>query len=139
LRSGVVNVTEDRALFCDGKHQKMQGFMEVCMLLLLYQESRHGYGLIEHLAFFGFSEEQLNISTLYKTLRKMELEGSVASCWEVGGQGPKKRVYNITNVGKNELENWVQILKVRKTRIEMLLDKYEETTKPAAVTNRNCD
>lgn len=79
---------------------------------------------------------ELKLSTLYKTLRKMEQEGSVASCWEVGGQGPKKRVYNITNVGKNELENWVQILKVRKKRIEKLLDKHEETTKPAAQTSK---
>jgi len=80
--------------------------MEVCLLLLLFDKTGHGYGLIEQLTYFGFSEEQINVSTLYRTLRKMEKEGSVISDWEEGGQGPKKRVYNITDTGKKELENW---------------------------------
>lgn len=120
-------MTEDHSLFCKGKHHKMERFMEVCLLLLLYEETGHGYGLIEKLPYFGFSEEQLNVSTLYRTLRKIEKEGLVISVWEEGGQGPKKRVYNITDNGKKELNNWIQVLKTRKARIEKLIYKYEET------------
>ena len=101
--------------------------MEVCLLLLLYEETGHGYGLIEQLSYFGFSEEKLNVSTLYRTLRKMEKEGSVVSVWEEGGQGPERRVYNIADSGKKELENWIQVLRGRKARIEKLINKYEET------------
>lgn len=104
--------------------------MEVCLLLLLYEETRHGYGLIEQLSYFGFSEEKLNVSTLYRTLRKMEKEGSVVSVWEESGQGPERRVYNITDSGKKELENWIQVLRGRKARIEKLINKYEETIQP---------
>jgi PadR family transcriptional regulator PadR len=105
----------------------MERFMEVCLLLLLYEEAGHGYGFIEQLSYFGFSEEQLNVGTLYRTLRKMEKEGSVISVWEEGGQGPKKRVYKITDNGKRELGNWIQFLKDRKARIDKLIKKYESS------------
>ena len=104
----------------------MERFLEVCLLLLLYDEIGYGYGLVEQLASFGFSEDDLNVSTLYRTLRKMEKEGLVTSSWEEGGQGPKRRVYEITVNGKNELDQWIRILKVRKSRIESLIIKYDE-------------
>ena len=117
------------ALFCNGKPHHMERFLEVCLLLLLYDEIGYGYGLIEQLASFGFSDDDLNVSTLYRTLRKMEKEGLVTSLWEEGGQGPKRRVYEITMNGKNELNQWIRILKVRKSRIESLIIKYDEKVK----------
>jgi poly-beta-hydroxybutyrate-responsive repressor len=107
----------------------MERFMEVCLLLLIYEEIGHGYGLVERLAPFGFSEDDLNVSTLYRTLRKMEKEGLVTSSWEKGGQGPKRRVYEITSDGKKELDQWIKILKARKSRIESLIRIYDEKIK----------
>ena len=118
--------TEEHSLFCNGKHHKMERFLEVCLLLLLSNGSGHGYGLIEKLSFFGFSEDELNVSTLYRTLRKMEKEELVTSLWEEGGPGPKRRVYEITEDGKKELDNWIHVLKARKARIERLITKYDE-------------
>lgn len=117
------------ALFCNSKPHHMERFLEVCLLLLLYDEIGYGYGLVEQLASFGFSEDDLNVSTLYRTLRKMEHEGLVTSLWEEGGQGPKRRVYEITRNGKNELDQWIRILKVRKSRIESIIIKYDEKVK----------
>ncbi|MDD2427100.1 MAG: helix-turn-helix transcriptional regulator [Eubacteriales bacterium] len=113
---------------CQKNFQKMQGFMEVCLLLLLYKESGHGYGLIEGLSYFGFTEENLNLSTLYKTLRRMENDGLVRSLWEMGDQGPKKRVYDITDLGRQELEDWVDFLRLRVERIGKVIDRYEKIT-----------
>ena len=119
---------DNRTFFCNGKPHHMERFLEVCLLLLLYDEIGYGYGLIEQLASFGFSEAGLNMSTLYRTLRKMEKEGLVTSQWEEGGQGPKRRVYEITKDGKNELDQWIGILKIRKSRIEVLINQYDEKT-----------
>lgn len=119
-------MSEERALFCNSKHHKMERFLEACLLLLLYDELGYGYGLIEQLAFFGFSEDQLNVGSLYRTLRKMEKEELVESLWEEGGPGPKRRVYEITEIGKKELDHWIQILKMRKVRIDKLIGRYEE-------------
>ncbi len=118
---------EDNNDFCNGSHHKMERFLEGCLLMLLYHDTGHGYGLMEQLSYFGFSEEQVNVSTLYRTLRKMEKAGSVVSTWEEGGQGPPKRVYHLTDSGKEELKHCAHILKTRKAMIEKWINKYEKT------------
>ncbi len=111
---------------CNSKHHKMERFLEVCLLLLLYDEAGYGYGLVEQLAFFGFTKGELNVSTLYRTLRKMEKEEWVTSFWEEGGRGPKRRVYKITGHGKQELAQWITILKAKRARIGKLIGRYEK-------------
>lgn len=110
----------------DHKHCNMHRFMEVCLLVLLQDGEDHGYNLAEQLAEFGFEEEELNISTLYRTLRKMEENGWVASFWEQGGKGPKRRVYAITDIGQHELDDWIKVLEMRKQRIEKLTERYRQ-------------
>ncbi len=109
---------------CESVHY-MRRFMEICMLVLLYSDTYHGYSLAEKLGEFGLKD--INVSTLYRTLRNMEAEGWVKSSWEQGGQGPRRRVYTITDTGKTELCEKTEVLKQRKKRIETLLARYEKT------------
>jgi DNA-binding PadR family transcriptional regulator len=120
---------KDQKLFYTTKSHKMERFLEVCLLLLLYDEVGYGYGLIEQLGYFGFSQDELNISTLYRTLRKMEKENLVLSFWEEGGPGPRRRVYEILEGGRKNLAQWINILEIRKSRIEKLIKKYEDKTR----------
>jgi PadR family transcriptional regulator, regulatory protein PadR len=117
---------DKQTVFCNDKSHHMERFLEVCLLLLLYDEIGYGYGLIEQLVTFGFSPEDLNVSTLYRTLRKMEGEGLVTSLWEESDQGPKRRVYEITSEGKQNLDQWIKVLKMRKSRIENLIVHYDK-------------
>ena len=117
---------KDEGLFCISKKHKMKKFLEVCLLLLLFDTTDYGYGLIEKLADYGFAEEELNVSTLYRNLRKMEEKNLVLSRWEKGVGGPKKRVYEITSEGKEYLDQWIQILEMRKKRIQKVISAYEE-------------
>jgi PadR family transcriptional regulator, regulatory protein PadR len=117
---------DKQTVFCNDKSHHMERFLEVCLLLLLYDEIGYGYGLIEQLVTFGFSPEDLNVSTLYRTLRKMEGEGLVTSLWEESDQGPKRRVYEITSEGKQNLDQWIKVLKMRKCRIENLIVHYDK-------------
>jgi DNA-binding PadR family transcriptional regulator len=107
--------------------------MEVCLLVLLYDEKSekecHGYSLAEKLKDFGFTDEELNISTLYRTLRQMEQNGWVLSHWESGGQGPQRRVYSITAQGRDALDEWAKVLQRRRDRIGRLLDAYSQLEK----------
>ena len=112
----------------DCKHNKMERYLEVSLLLLLSENENHGYGLIEDLIFFGFSEE-LNVGSLYRTLRKMEKNNLVSSHWEKGDSGPRKRVYEVTEVGREELSYWVDVMKMRKQRIQNLIDRYKKLDK----------
>lgn len=119
-------MTDDHSSPIKSKSHKMERFLEVCLLLLLYDNVGYGYGLVEELSYFGFSEEELNVSTLYRTLRNMEKEKLVESFWEEGGQGPKRRVYRISEDGKAELNQRIRIMKMRKSRIEKLIGRYDE-------------
>ena len=110
---------------CEGKYQKMERLLEICLLLLLFEKEGYGYGLIEQLSDFGFTGDDLNIGSLYRTLRKMEDQGLVSSVWEEAVQGPKRRVYTITEKGKQDLHNWIPVLRQRKARIEQLIETYE--------------
>ncbi len=113
---------------CEGTYQKMERLLEICLLLLLFEKEGYGYGLIEELSCFGFSGEDLNIGSLYRTLRKLENKELVSSVWEEAVQGPRRRVYTITEKGKLELHTWIPVLKQRKARIEQLIETYDGMT-----------
>lgn len=113
---------------CGIKYQKMERLLEICLLLLLFDQKGYGYGLIEQLSQFGFTSEDMNIGSLYRSLRKLEDQTLVSSVWEEATGGPKRRVYTITEQGKLELHNWIPILKERKIRIEQLIETYEKIT-----------
>jgi len=112
----------------DCKHHKMERYLEVSLLMLLSENQSHGYGLIEELTDFGF-EKELNVGSLYRTLRKMEKQDLVVSQWEKGDSGPRKRVYQVTEKGKEELSYWIEVMKMRKKRIENLIDRYKDLEK----------
>ncbi len=113
---------------CEIKYQKMEKILEICLLLLLFDQKGYGYGLIEQLSDFGFTGDELNIGSLYRSLRKLEDQALVSSVWEEASGGPKRRVYTITGQGKEELHNWMALLKERKARIELLIETYEKKT-----------
>jgi PadR family transcriptional regulator PadR len=109
------------------KYKHMDRFIEVCLLQLLSKEEGYGYALLSKLTIFGFDEEQLNVSTLYRTLRKMEKKNLVKSKWQKGTQGPKKRVYEISEEGKKDLKEWIKILKGRRMMIDRLVKDFDQT------------
>lgn len=77
-------------------------FVEPCILLLLSKGTSHGYGLMEDLE--KHCGEKVDIGNLYRTLRKMELNGWVKSEWDGNKTGRDRRMYTITKNGKKILE-----------------------------------
>lgn len=119
-------MTEDKqSCLCRGRHGTMERFLRICLMLLLRESNLHGYALMDNLTKFGYAENDINISTLYRTLRKMEKQGLVASRWHSSGKGPKKRVYALTDTGKGTLSEWTEILKEKRARIDNVLQYYE--------------
>ena len=107
---------------CCGRHVPMSRFMETCLLLLLSDGADHGYSLSEKLGEFGF--EDINVSTLYRVMRRMEQGGWVQSQWAQGGKGPQKRVYTITARGKEALAEEITVFEQRRQKIDVLLSRY---------------
>lgn len=110
-----------------GPQGTMAKFMEPCLLLLLKQESSHGYELMEKLSPFGFEGTSSDMATLYRTLRQLEDAGIVTSEWEEGSQGPRRRVYEITEAGYIFLDDWVSIIRGNRERLTRFLGAYDST------------
>src|SRR5215217_1244062 len=75
-------------------------------LVLLREESSYGYELMEGLEGFGF--EQISAGSLYRSLRRTEMDGLSKSEWETSEGGPARRMYSITEAGKSYLAAWAK-------------------------------
>lgn len=111
--------------FCGSRHTRSGRFLEACLLCLLKEEESYGYNLMENLSDFGFIEDEVDISTIYRRLRAIEKEGLVSSSWRESDVGPKKRIYTITDLGSEELADWIRFLGDRKNRITAIMGKYK--------------
>jgi len=102
------------------------GLLEACLLILLKENKSYGYNLMSELHQFGFDEKSLNISVIYRNLRSMEKRNLIVSSWAESDQGPRKRVYEITADGEQDLKNWIWMLKGRRDQITSIIDKYND-------------
>ena len=78
------------------------------LLLMLREWSSYGYELMEKMATFGL--HAMNPGTFYRTLRQMEKDGVVSSCWDTSEGGPARRMYSITEAGEAYLKYWAESL-----------------------------
>ena len=81
-------------------------FLRPYILLLLAEEPAHGYELIGRLAEFGIDQSSTDPSILYRVLRVMEGEGLLSSSLDPSGSGPARKVYELTEEGREVLSMW---------------------------------
>lgn len=98
--------------------------LEPTLLFLVNQKPRHGYNLLIEL------EQQklgsIHPSIIYRILRELEGLGWIQSTWDVDEtQGPPRRIYKITNLGKQALQQWKVQLQQHKNLIEELLARID--------------
>ena len=86
-------------------------FVEPGVLLLLKQKGHsYGYDLCAQLQDHALTDAMIEKAALYRTLRKLEINGNVSSEWETNKSGPARRVYKITKQGEKHLEEWASVL-----------------------------
>lgn len=93
------------------------------LLLLLRDRSSYGYELTERLSALGL--EEINISTVYRTLHQMRKKGMV-SVDKTKGYGPERRMYSVMEAGEAYLESWIDSLERHQKIIEMFLRTYAQ-------------
>ena len=98
--------------------------MKASILLMLKSGEAHGYALLPELDRFGFDLHSLDPSVVYRLLRKMEVAGWVNSHWSEDSQGPRRRVYAITEAGELHLGELVEDLRTTRAQIDHLLELY---------------
>ena len=93
------------------------------MLLTLREGPSYGYEMLGQMAKV-FGPEAESVGTVYRTLRQMERDRLVKSCWETSISGPARRVYTITELGEARLEVRAQALKESLSTIDDFLKSY---------------
>lgn len=112
---------------CKCHKGKREKFIQPCILLLLINEENYGYMIIDKIKEFGFYQSAPDVSVVYRNLNKMESEGYIESRWVTNEPGPAKKIYKITEQGKEYLESYVQFFKERKELFERFIEEYNNT------------
>jgi PadR family transcriptional regulator, regulatory protein PadR len=100
-----------------------RNFLRPCLLLLLAEQTGHGYDLMEQLGDLGIPHA--DPGGLYRTLRAMEQEGLVTSWWEPSDSGPARRTYSITDEGRDWLHAWAGSLREVDRIMKRFVRRYE--------------
>ena len=81
----------------------LPGTLELLILRALVGESRHGYGIVQHLRLA--SDEVLNVgeSALYPALQRLLIKGWVKAEWGTSENNRRARYYTLTATGRKQL------------------------------------
>lgn len=100
-------------------------YLEPSLLLLLKDKPAHGYELMERVGeIFPRASALPDVSTLYRVLARLEAEGAVSSRWE-DGEGAGRKVYSLTEQGREVLAAWVATFRDEHQRLGRFLEKYK--------------
>ena len=106
-----------------GRH--VRGFIQPSLLLQLAKKATHGYELMDALRSAQDAENMADPGMLYRTLRQFEEDGLVTSSWDTAGRGPARRVYQITDAGREYLEWWATDIRKTRAQLDQFLAEYE--------------
>ncbi len=110
---------------CSGKN--MNYFLGPWILLVIYKKGAiHGFQIKKILEEWldGLSIS-FNMTGLYRHLNAFEKRGIVKSKWEFSGKGPARKIYFLTDMGKECLSRWIRTLIFQKKIINSFIEKAE--------------
>jgi len=105
--------------------RQVRGFIQPRLLLLLARKPTHGYELMDGLRAVQGEENLADPGLLYRTLRQFEEDGLVTSEWDTRGRGPARRVYRITDAGREYLEWWTADIRKTRAQLDQFLSDYQ--------------
>lgn len=88
----------------------LKGFTDTMILKLLTDGDKYGYDILKLIHLNSNSAYELKEATMYSSLKRQELDGSITAYWGDESQGGRRRYYKITEKGKelylNNKKNW---------------------------------
>jgi len=117
---------------CGCRPRRGERFLEAWLLLLLEERPAHGYELMERLSEVMGAGSYPDAGTVYRNLRRMEEDGLATSTWDMEGSGPARRLYRLTDSGRELLHAWASDVDQQRQRLESYLERYRRILgKPA--------
>ncbi len=99
-------------------------WLEPFVLVLLADGPAHGYSLLGRLNGLGVAAEDLDVGQVYRTLRELEINGLLASRWQMPDAGAARREYVLTEDGLAVLDEWASVMRERDRLVGEFLDQY---------------
>lgn len=87
------------------KSQMLKGILEGCILRVISNRETYGYEISERLKASGFSE--ISEGTIYPLLMRLEKSGLIAATFRDSPFGPKRKYFNVTQKGLEEIESFL--------------------------------
>jgi poly-beta-hydroxybutyrate-responsive repressor len=109
---------------------KRERYIQPSILMGLCRKASYGYELIHSLQEFGFVKGEAPPGMIYRHLRQLEEDGLVVSEWITEGTGPAKRMYRLTQEGREVLALWVAHMAAQAARLDQFVQTYREMDPP---------
>jgi PadR family transcriptional regulator, regulatory protein PadR len=115
-----------------------RGWTQFLFLRLIHEKPMHGYQIMEELNTRGFlNRDSLEAGSMYTILRRMEHHGLITSEWEEMEAGADRRVYTVTPLGAEVLENGLRVMLHRKALLDDLAFYYKQHFQGTKGVNEN--
>ncbi len=102
-----------------------KNYLLAWLLVMLKDLNLHGYEIMKALKEnFGVVSDP---GTVYRALRQLERDGYITSWWDPKDQGPARRVYTLTDGGKDALALWSAALEQYRSNLDAFFSLYTGT------------
>lgn len=108
---------------------RQERYIQASVLLGLASAPSYGYELITTIQSFGFIEGTAPPGMIYRHLRQMEEDNMVRSQWDTKETGAAKRIYTITDEGKQVLGLWIQFMQASADKLNNFIQMYRDKTR----------
>jgi PadR family transcriptional regulator PadR len=82
----------------------------VILSLLTNSQAQYGYEIIERANAMALTDSGIDAAVVYRTLHTLEQANCVVSQWQPGDGGPQRRMYEVTDLGREHLQDWLIVL-----------------------------
>jgi len=108
---------------------RLSRMVEPALLYLLGSgAAAHGYDLAAAANQLGLSEMEIDPGAVYRCLRQLEGDGCVVSTWDTTGAGPARRLYELTDLGWERLDGWMQVIQQRMQGMVNFVEQCRQLT-----------
>jgi DNA-binding PadR family transcriptional regulator len=129
--------TQSKFIKCPCIGATLDKLVQPAMLAILAKGPLHGYELAKKVGDIPhFIDEAPDVSGVYRMLKTLEARGMVTSGWDISKGERPKRLFTITNEGRQCLAHWNDTLRNYHKSIGSLL---KTTQKAVSFKCENCE
>lgn len=99
--------------------------MEPAALAALLYADGYGYDMRKTILERTDGAIDVDVGGMYRSLRRLEEEGAVVSRWCDDASGPRRREYELTELGVELAEQWLEAMRQRQRVDELIVRLLE--------------